>query len=81
MTNHKDCYDTMFPDVLPRNLTGEHSGKVFSYCIKNIGLSRGQRSVDVDIASWGLWQQCPEFESCYKLSMGKLTLQSVIRNA
>lgn len=81
MTTHKDCYGAMFPDVLPKDMTGEHTGKIFSYRIENIGLSRGQRRVDADMAAWDDCLQCSEFEHCYKLSMGKLTLQSAIRDA
>jgi len=41
----------MFPDVLPKDISGKHTGKAFSYRIENIGLSRGQRSVDADMAA------------------------------
>lgn len=81
MTKHRTCYGKMFPDVLPDDLTGQHIGKAFSFSIENIGLSRGQRSVDVDIAAWDECLSCGEFEDCYKLSMAKLTLQSAIHDA
>lgn len=81
MTTHKTCHGTMFPDVLSSDLTGRHVGKALSFSIQNIGLSRGQRSVDVDIAAWDECVSCSEFEDCYKLSMAKLALQSAIRDA
>ena len=55
----------VFPDVLARDPTGDHSGKTFAYRIDNIGLSRGQRSVEVNMAAWDDCFQCPEFETCY----------------
>ena len=78
ITTHRDCYGRMLPDVLTRDPTGDHSGKNFAYRIDNIGLSRSQRSVEVDMAARDDCLRCPEFETSYKLSLEKLALQSAI---
>ena len=71
----------MFPNVLPPVDIGTHTGKAFSFQIENLGLARGQRSVNVDIQEWDDCLRCDEFDHCYKLSMGTLTLQSAIGEA
>jgi hypothetical protein len=81
MPDHKTCYGQMFPNVLPPVDTGVHSGKVFSFQIENIGLARGRRSVSVNEQTWDDCLRCPEFDHCYKLSMGILALQTAIREA
>lgn len=81
MSDHKPCYGKLFPNVLPPVNPGIHSGKVFSFQIENIGLARGQRGVSVDIQKWDDCLRCPDFDHCYKLSMGVLALQNAIREA
>lgn len=81
MADHKPCYGKMFPDVLPPLDAGRQAGKAFSFAIENIGLARGERSVDVDIDAWDECRRCAEFDHCYRLSMGTLALQTAIREA
>lgn len=81
MTEHKPCYGTMFPDLIAPVDTGMHSGEVFSFEIKNFGLTHGERRVDVAMDAWEECLRCSDFEDCYKLSTGKLMLQTAIRDA
>jgi hypothetical protein len=39
---------------------------------------RSDRKVAVDIAAWDACRECPEFDGCYKLSFGRLALESAI---
>jgi hypothetical protein len=71
----------MFPDVLPPIGTGVTSGKVFSYRIENLGLARGRREVNADMNEWNSCRKFEDFDHCYQLSLGMLTLQSAIREA
>lgn len=79
MSGHKPCYGKMFPDVLSAHDSGVHSGKAFSYEFEEIGLAHGNRSVNVDIQEWDDCTRCDEFDHCYKLSLGMLTLQNAVR--
>ena len=81
MSDHKACYGKMFPDVIAPVETGNHAGKVFSFAIENFGLTRGKRKVGSDLDAWEECQSCPDFEHCYKLSAGKLMLQTAFLNA
>lgn len=81
MAEYKPCYGKMFPDVISPVEAGRHSGKVFSFVIENFGLTRGRREVDAELDAWEECLGCPDFEHCYKLSAGKLMLQTAIRDA
>lgn len=81
VTQHRECYGTMFPDALHFTSNRPINGKVFSYELDLAGgMMRADRSTLADIEQWDDCLQCPEFEHCYKFCMGKLTLQAAIAN-
>lgn len=78
---HKECYGTMFPDALHYRDNESYSGKVFSFELDStggMGAFRSARKFSANIMEWDDCRQCPEFEHCYKLCMGKMCLESVI---
>ena len=76
---HKDCYGTMFPDVLHFTSNRPIRGKVFSYELDLAGgITRSDRITSADIEQWDDCLQGPEFEHCYKLCMAKVALQAAI---
>ncbi len=78
---HRDCFGTMFPDDLHLKNNQPNKGKVFTVFM---GLTSGMmpvrtdRSVEADIEQWDDCQQCSEFDSCYKLCLAKVTLESAV---
>lgn len=80
-THQPECYGTLFPDVLSLPEDRPASGKGFTVVLQRAGgIWRASRSVSADMEQWDECQQCPEFESCYKLSMAKLALESAVQN-
>ena len=78
-TEQKECFGTMFPDDLHLRNNEPNKGKVFSVWVKLTGgFSRGDRRIEADIEQWDDCRQCSEFESCYKLCLAKVTLESVV---
>lgn len=76
---HKECFGAMFPDDLHLKDGQENKGKVFSVWVERVGgMIRGDRRIKADVEEWDDCQQCPEFDSCYKLSLAKTTLESVV---
>ena len=76
-----DCYGAMFPDILHLEQDRPVSGKAFAYELVRAGsLFRSDRRVSVDRRQWDDCVRCPEFEHCYLLSMGRLTLATAIEN-
>lgn len=76
---HKRCYGKLFPSVLGLEVDRTVSGKAFEYRIERAGgtfVSR--RGIAVQMDQWDDCLECPEFDSCYKLSMAKLTLETAV---
>jgi hypothetical protein len=77
--NHKKCYGTIFPQTLHAPNDQPVRGKVFTYHLVIAGgMFRSDRKVSADIQSWGECVECPEFEHCYKFSLGRLLLENTI---
>jgi hypothetical protein len=53
-------------------------GKVFGYHLVSRGLGIQDRRVDADAAQWESCLACPEFDSCFVLSLGKLALEQAV---
>jgi hypothetical protein len=80
-SDHKACYGEMFPDLLHLGTEGKAAGKVFSFVIVSPpGLMRPPRHVAVNRQEWDQCLACPEFDSCYKLSMARLALEAAVAN-
>lgn len=74
---HPECYGAMFPDVLHLPEDRPASGTVFTVLLQRAGgMFRSHRSVTADMVRWKECESCPMFDSCYKLSMAKLALES-----
>jgi hypothetical protein len=77
--DHEHCYGTMFPSVLSVESGRIVSGTVFSFeIVRAGGTFVSDRKVSVNRQEWDNCVDCPKFEPCYKLSMGKLAMESAI---
>lgn len=77
--HHRECFGTMFFDVLQVRSGRPHRGKTFSYLLEQAGgLNPGNREVTGDIEQWDDCRECPEFEDCHRFCMTKLLLASAI---
>jgi hypothetical protein len=78
-TQRKECFGTMFPDVLHLQNDRPQRGKVFSVLLERAGgLWRSNRQVSADMGQWDKCRECPMFDECYKFGMAKLLLASAI---
>ena len=78
---HKECFGKMYPDDLHLRNNEPNKGKVFTVLLNSVdGVinTRTDRLIEIDVDQWDDCQQCPEFESCYKLSLARVTLESAI---
>lgn len=74
MANHKPCYGTMFPEVSGPSNTDPNAGKVFSFTSEGKGLAPPAIRAEHNAAEWDDCLKCEDFDSCHKLSTGKLLL-------
>lgn len=61
---HPDCYGRLFPP----GHTDQTAGRVFSYTEAHPGMITGIEPI-FDLAAWDRCTECPEFETCYRLSV------------
>lgn len=74
---HKPCYGTMFPSTLHADADRRMAGKAFWFELRRIGgLFALDRHIGVDISQWSDCVACPEFDSCYKLCVGKAAMEA-----
>ncbi|TWT68739.1 hypothetical protein [Crateriforma conspicua] len=79
---HRDCFGTMYPDNLHLRVGRTNRGKVFSVQLQRIAaLMPAERKITVDTEQWDQCTACPEFNSCYKLCVAKVALESVVATA
>jgi hypothetical protein len=79
--NRKDCYGAMFPETLHSQGGPPVRGKVFVYCLATAGGTfRSDRRVTADLAAWEDCVVCERFDACYRLSAGKLMLETALRD-
>ncbi len=77
--DHKKCYGRMFPSTLRPEADRVVSGKVFSFELRRAGgMLVSDRRVAVNMEEWDDCLSCREFEDCYKLSLGRVTLEGAI---
>lgn len=76
---HKPCYGQMFPSTLHLASDRPVSGKVFSFLLRTAGGTfRSDREVAANVQEWDDCVACPEFDPCYRLGLGKVTLEAAI---
>lgn len=79
MTEHPDCFGTMFPNALHIPSDQEVKGKVFSVLLERAGgFLRCKRAVTADVHQWNTCRACADFDNCYQFCMAKLLLESAI---
>jgi len=77
--DHNTCYGTMFPSLLPPEADRLVSGKVFSYELSRAGGTFvSHRSFATNMAEWDDCLKCPKFDHCYKLCLGRFSLEAAI---
>ena len=75
---NKECYGRIFPDLLNLRINRENRGKAFGAFVQSIGVGVQDRKVSVDSEAWEECTKCPDYRSCYDLSLGTLALQEAV---
>lgn len=74
----KDCYGTIYPDLLQFKFGQEIAGKVFQFRIDSVGAGHRERKLEANLGEWQDCQRCEDFEECYAFSSAKLRIQEAI---
>ena len=75
------CHGDMFPDLAKLSVNRPLKGEVFTVQVNSVGIGVQSRGLVVDEEQWDRCLDCPQYRSCYDLSMAKLALGHALRAA
>lgn len=73
-----ECYGNMLPDFEHLNFNRPTDGNAFRVFVENIGVGRQRRELETKPDVWEECIVCPEYRTCYDLSMAKLALHGAL---
>ncbi len=72
--HHQECYGAMLPNLSKVRDNMPLWGKVFGCQFESNLFHRRGRMLGADLEQWDTCVACPDYESCYALSMATFTL-------
>ncbi len=81
MKREQECYGKMFPSVAEMDRTKSVAGKVFGYQLDYAGQVAQERDTTVNRDAWQECLDCPNLDSCYRLSSGTMLMELAVRTA
>ena len=80
MKNHPDCYGTLFPDFTRLKYKQKLEGQAFTLLVVSSGTGAQGRSLEVKTEAWEKCVMCPDYRTCYDLSLAKLLMNNMLAN-
>ena len=80
LQTRRECYGGMLPDFEHLNYNRPTDGKALRVFVEKIGLGRQRRELEVKPQDWDECVACPEYRTCYDLSMAKLALHGALES-
>jgi hypothetical protein len=80
MNPHPDCYGTMFPDFTRLKRKERLEGRAFTALVIGSGTGAQDRSLEIKSEAWDRCVACPDYRTCYDLSLAKLEMNNVLMN-
>ena len=79
MNTEQKCYGNMFPSAIEVTYNSPIAGRVFGYDLQYSGQVAHWRSATVNNDAWAHCVKCPDFDGCYRLSIGKMLMEVAIK--
>lgn len=74
MKTRPSCFGTILPDLSRLNFNRPTEGKAFGVFVEKIGCGVQRRELHVKHDEWDNCEDCPSFDSCYRMGIAKLLL-------
>jgi hypothetical protein len=78
--NERECYGNLFPDFTALKLREPLEGKAFTAVVAGSGTGARGRNLEVKREGWAKCVECPDYRTCYDLSVAKLLMNYVVMN-
>ena len=75
MENRKSCYGKMCPSIVTVAPTRTDKGKAFNYKVDQPYVPLSPRQETVNYEAWRECTGCPDFDTCFRLSVGSLLME------
>jgi len=80
MNAHPECYGAMFPDFTRLKLKERLEGQAFAAMVMSSGTGAQGRNLELKREAWENCVACPNYRTCYDLSLAKLKMNDVLMN-
>ncbi len=80
ITDLRNCYGKLFPDFARLKRGEQQDGQAFSAVITGCGTGAQVRNLAVKTEAWLKCSECPDYRSCYELSVAKMLMNQVLMN-
>ena len=74
------CYGAMFPDFTRLKLKEKLEGQAFIAQVVSSGSGAQGRKLEVKQDAWEKCVGCPDYRTCYDLSLAKLLMNDILMN-
>ncbi len=78
MSTHLECYGRMFPDFARLERKKPVSSPAFTAVITGTGTGPQGRKLEVKGEGWEKCAACPDYRTCYDLSLAKLLMNDML---
>jgi hypothetical protein len=78
MKTHSDCYGSLFPDFTKLRYNLPLASRAFRALATSRGIGVQNRTLDVVSDEWEKCIQCPDYRTCYDLSLAKFMMNAVL---
>jgi hypothetical protein len=75
------CYGKMFPDFTRLKRKEALEGQAFTALVVSSGTGAQGRTLAVKDEAWAKCVACPDYRTCYDLSLAKLEMNDVLVNS
>ena len=80
MKARPECYGGLFPDLAHMRYHEESRGRAFSAIISSPGTGPQGRRLLPDRDAWDACVECPDYRTCYDLSLATLPMNQTLVN-
>ena len=80
LAERAECYGKMFPDFTRLKRKERLEGQAFAAVVMSSGTGAQGRNLDLKREAWENCVACPDYRTCYDLSLAKLEMNDMLMN-